>query len=153
MKNSFALLCLFVSIGLTGCAGVLAPDFTPGRERACSGIASIALLQNEALGQMKAALEDWEIEKASNFGDLIAETGAQLTGGPAHEEDVEFRTAVKALADSYANFSGAALAGSYQWESVDDIYWVDALNAYSQHVSESEPEVLLALIEVESLCP
>ena len=153
MKNSLALLYISASLGLTGCAGILPPDFTPGREQACSGIASIALLQNEALSQMKAALKDWEIEKASNLGELIAVTGAQFTGGPAHEEDVEFRDAVKALADSYANFSKAALAGSYQWESVDDINLVDGLNAYSQHVRESESEVLRALVEVESLCP
>ncbi len=51
------------------------------------------------------------------------------------------------------HFSKGALAGSYQWESVDDINLVDGLNAYSQHVRESESEVLRALIEVESLCP
>lgn len=153
MRKFLALFSVTSLLSLTGCAGVMAPDFTPGREQACSGIASIAILQNEALKQMKAALNDWEIEKAWNFGDLIAETGAQFTGGPAHEDDAEFRAAVKALADSYANFSGSALSGSYKWESVDDIYWVDALNAYSKHVSESEPEVLQALIQVEDLCP
>ena len=153
MKNFPGMLCLSVCLGLAGCAGVLAPDFTSGREKACGGIASIALLQNEALRQMKDALGDWEIEKASNLGGLIAETGAQLTGGPAHEEDVEFREAVRALADSYANFSGGALAGSYQYESVEDINVVDGLNAYTQHVNASEIQVLQALIQVESLCP